>query len=233
MKKSWFDDIVSTVVFLLLVTTFIPFGYSAPKIFKFDRARAEGFVAFIVNSYSTVEEEETVEMCDGSGFITHGDGHKTPCPGCDKCQSGQISPPVQEDNTTAVVEPEIIIEPTQSVKKKDFSETLREVTLAYQLGLQNPTVLDTTREGAEGKKIIMFTASWCGPCNQFKKYELPKLKNVKINLVDIDDPKNKDIIRQYRRSNSIPEFVKVVKDKRVNSKIGYQKASTIERWYNE
>ena len=79
----------------------------------------------------------------------------------------------------------------------------------------------------------MFTASWCGPCNQFKKYELPKLKNVKINLIDIDDPKNKDIIRQYRRSNSIPEFVKVVKDKRVNSKIGYQKASTIERWYNE
>lgn len=26
-------------------------------------------------------------LCDGSGWITHGDGHKTPCPGCDACES--------------------------------------------------------------------------------------------------------------------------------------------------
>lgn len=79
----------------------------------------------------------------------------------------------------------------------------------------------------------MFTASWCGPCKNFKNRELPKLKNVNIQLIDIDNPKNIDIIRGYRRSRSIPEFVKVVKDKRISSKIGYQKAETIERWYNE
>lgn len=79
----------------------------------------------------------------------------------------------------------------------------------------------------------MFTASWCGPCRTFKIKELPKLKNINIELVDIDDPKNRDTIRQYRRSRNIPEFVKVVKDKRMNSKIGYQKAQTIERWYND
>ena len=26
------------------------------------------------------------ELCDGSGFITHGDGHRTKCPGCKACQ---------------------------------------------------------------------------------------------------------------------------------------------------
>lgn len=26
------------------------------------------------------------EECDGSGFITHGDGHRTPCPGCKACK---------------------------------------------------------------------------------------------------------------------------------------------------
>lgn len=108
MKKSWFNEIVSVVVFLLILTTFIPYGHSAVKIFEFDRARAEGFVAFIVNSYSNSEEEQAVETCDGSGFITHGDGHKTPCPGCSKCQSGQAAPPLA------------VKEPTQSLKKKIF-----------------------------------------------------------------------------------------------------------------
>ena len=26
------------------------------------------------------------EKCDGSGWIIHGDGHRTPCPGCEACQ---------------------------------------------------------------------------------------------------------------------------------------------------
>ena len=30
------------------------------------------------------DDDET--LCDGSGWITHGDGHKTPCPGCDACK---------------------------------------------------------------------------------------------------------------------------------------------------
>lgn len=31
--------------------------------------------------------------CDGSGYITHGDGHRTPCPGCDNCQKKSIIKP--------------------------------------------------------------------------------------------------------------------------------------------
>lgn len=28
--------------------------------------------------------------CDGSGYITHGDGHRTPCPGCDACKAKAV-----------------------------------------------------------------------------------------------------------------------------------------------
>jgi len=29
--------------------------------------------------------------CDGSGFIIHGDGHRTPCPGCVNCRTQQAA----------------------------------------------------------------------------------------------------------------------------------------------
>lgn len=35
--------------------------------------------------------DETEDGCDGSGWITHGDGHRTPCPGCGKCNPNKTS----------------------------------------------------------------------------------------------------------------------------------------------
>ena len=34
----------------------------------------------------TEGEDIVEEKCDGSGWITHGDGHKTECPGCSACE---------------------------------------------------------------------------------------------------------------------------------------------------
>lgn len=39
---------------------------------------------FLMNS-PVIDDDVQDEGCDGSGWITHGDGHKTPCPGCDNC----------------------------------------------------------------------------------------------------------------------------------------------------
>ena len=39
----------------------------------------------VMNTPDSPDEEDT-ELCDGSGFITHGDGHKTECPGCSACE---------------------------------------------------------------------------------------------------------------------------------------------------
>lgn len=38
----------------------------------------------------TPEDDENAELCDGSGWITHGDGHKTACPGCNSCKPSAV-----------------------------------------------------------------------------------------------------------------------------------------------
>lgn len=35
------------------------------------------------------DDDEDEALCDGSGYITHGDGHKTKCPGCSACKNGE------------------------------------------------------------------------------------------------------------------------------------------------
>ena len=44
----------------------------------------------------TYSVDDTIsEQCDGSGWITHGDGHKTECPGCTACQNSEPKPETQ------------------------------------------------------------------------------------------------------------------------------------------
>lgn len=57
------------------------------------------------------------------------------------------------------------------------------------------------------KKVLYFTATWCGPCNKikptFKNLE-PNFKNIEFVLVDID--KNRDMASYYS-INSVPTFI--------------------------
>ena len=53
------------------------------------------------------------EKCDGSGWIVHGDGHKTECPGCSACQNSMPKP----DTRPAPVD-------YQTVKKARFLRRL-------------------------------------------------------------------------------------------------------------
>ena len=44
----------------------------------------------ILQADNTVPDDvnpDEKELCDGSGWITHGDGHKTECPGCKACKN--------------------------------------------------------------------------------------------------------------------------------------------------
>ena len=46
-----------------------------------------GLALSIMTKPFAPDEEDEAEICDGSGWITHGDGHKTECPGCAACKN--------------------------------------------------------------------------------------------------------------------------------------------------
>lgn len=82
--------ILIIVLFLLSVVPFpnIELNNSSPA-FSFDETENEGYVAYIANSQAEQSNEESDKSpnsdaakcpCKGSGQITHGDGHQTPCP---------------------------------------------------------------------------------------------------------------------------------------------------------
>lgn len=43
-------------------------------------------------------EEEDKAICDGSGWITHGDGHRTECPGCKACDKKEDEAIVEDSD---------------------------------------------------------------------------------------------------------------------------------------
>jgi len=78
------------LVLVLLLITFVP-NFSLNNMsseFSYDKAEAEGYVAFVANTVKKKENNNEAGpnpdinkcACKGTGSITHGDGHKTPCP---------------------------------------------------------------------------------------------------------------------------------------------------------
>jgi len=75
---------------LLVVVTLVDFdGFTStpetPSIHEFDHQRNEGYVAFVVNEsvhdHTPKPDPDPAKCaCKGTGVITHGDGHQTPCP---------------------------------------------------------------------------------------------------------------------------------------------------------
>ncbi len=62
---------------------------SAPEY----RAYISTRLADAIIEYNTLTDETVIEeeLCDGSGWITQGDGHKTECPGCSKCEKSSTA----------------------------------------------------------------------------------------------------------------------------------------------
>lgn len=94
------------------------------------------------------------------------------------------------------------------------------------------------------KFILYFTASWCGPCQSFKKNELPKLKDAglksgilkdgvgtEIEIVDVDE--NKEYYSLWKKDTEfIPFFVLIDVDGVEYARLeGYQtKEQIMEIW---
>ena len=106
MKEMSLNLTTMLVLLVFIFTVFVDMDSPASKKeFIIDKARSEGFVAFIVNEKSFDPEGGDVQNeceCRGTKELIHGDGHKTPCPctespeGC-KCKSQSTQPVEQKE----------------------------------------------------------------------------------------------------------------------------------------
>ena len=152
----------------------------------------------------TEVEEVVEEKCDGSGWITHGDGHKTECPGCSACQDKvkpkpepkpEPSPPIckcgcQTEGCDCQQSGKCFPLPEEAVKKND-SDSSKEL----EKSLEEPTYL-----------IYHFGAQWCGPCEQMKKqtWDSSRVKkaiedkDAKLYIFDEANPEHKKYFFYYK-----------------------------------
>lgn len=77
-----------SIILAILLTTGCTQENSESKSNPEYRAYIATRMAQAILEYQKESDEEVVEeLCDGSGWITQGDGHKTECPGCAACES--------------------------------------------------------------------------------------------------------------------------------------------------
>ncbi|WP_261368947.1 thioredoxin family protein [Mycoplasma struthionis] len=79
----------------------------------------------------------------------------------------------------------------------------------------------------EGKSILAFRATWCGPC-QMVGPELQRLasENSNINVYSVDVDQNTDFAREMGVT-SIPSLFYYVDGKLVNQSVGYMPAEEL------
>ena len=83
---------------LFLITALavsIPFPNFSDKTNNFRPYISTNLAKVILSSdVDPVIIPDNKKLCDGSGWITHGDGHKTKCPGCEACKPDGDEPAV-------------------------------------------------------------------------------------------------------------------------------------------
>lgn len=130
-----------------------------------DLREADGFVAFITND----EQEEVVEPddnhtpsqceCKGTGYITHGDGHRTKCP-CDKCGCSKTKEPEVSTCQCGCNKEGCEC----SIEKKVQETPLKEEVFV----------------------IEKWTATWCAPCKQWNAEQKPILEKAGYEVKEMD-----------------------------------------------
>lgn len=128
-----------------------------------DLKEADGFVAFIVNDEQQDEkpDDDSKCECNGTGYITHGDGHRTKCP-CDNCNCAKKEEPQSEVTTC------------QCGCNKEECEC------SIEKKVQEPPLKEDIFV------IEKWTATWCGPCKQWNAQEKPILEKAGYEVKEMD-----------------------------------------------
>jgi thioredoxin 1 len=77
------------------------------------------------------------------------------------------------------------------------------------------------------KKILRFTASWCGPCKSLAKTLEEINTNVPVEVIDIDV--HSDIAVEYG-IRSVPTLVMLDENIEVDRIIGLKRKEELEKW---
>ena len=155
------------------------------------------------------DEEVIVEdKCDGSGWITHGDGHKTECPGCSNCETNNPKPDPKPD-------PEVTY-----TCKCNTSRTYCNCVAAYgkcscrKIEVKKKDLeyseqfLEPIKSEPEKPKyrIYHFGAKWCPPCIAMKEKTWKdadvknaiKTQNAKLFILDEAHPPHLEYFKHYK-----------------------------------
>ena len=79
------------------------------------------------------------------------------------------------------------------------------------------------------KRIIRFTASWCGPCKMLAKNLESVNTDIPIEVIDIDE--NTDAAIEFG-VRSVPTLVMLDENTEVKRLVGMQPLKQLEDWLN-
>ena len=147
-----------------------------------------------------ITPDDENKLCDGSGWITHGDGHKTECPGCDACKGDKPNvEPVEEKCTCGC----------EKVGCKCMTSGQ-----CFPLSDKKEAVIEEIKY-----HVYHLGATWCPPCQRMKKEtwedeEVLKLieeRQGELHLYDMDNPSHKKFF-DYYKVGLVPTIIIVKSD---------------------
>lgn len=179
----------------LLASALVTFNFTGNE----DNINHRPYISTNLAKVIMTEDEDTVEeKCDGSGWITHGDGHKTECPGCSACEDKVKPEPDPKPNSGCdcgcdkqecnCQESGQCFPLKEDVKKKESSQD-------FLISSDDPEFY-----------IYHFGAKWCGPCEKMKQQtwasrrvkEAIEQKKAKLIIYDEDNPDHKKFFLYYK-----------------------------------
>ena len=80
------------------------------------------------------------------------------------------------------------------------------------------------------KRVIRFTASWCGPCKMLAKNLESINTTLPIEVIDIDE--NTDAAIEFG-VRGVPTLVMLDGNTEMKRLVGMQPLKTLEDWFNE
>ena len=80
------------------------------------------------------------------------------------------------------------------------------------------------------KKVLKFSASWCGPCKMLTKTLATIESPIEIEEVDVDQ--NRALAEQYR-VRGVPTLVMTEDDNEIKRKVGVLSKEELQNWLND